>query len=55
MFYCKSNTVELQLSILSWTAKNTDMQRIRINELLLKNSLICQIELRLLIFTVSTC
>jgi hypothetical protein len=37
MFYCKSNTVGLQLSILSWTADDPEMQRIRIIELLFEN------------------
>jgi hypothetical protein len=54
MFYCKSNTVELQLSVLRWTANDPDMQRIRIIELLFENKLHKQLEHRLLIFTVRT-
>jgi len=53
-FCCKSNTVELHLSVLRRTANDPDMQKIGIIELLFENRLHKQLEFRLLIFTVST-
>jgi len=48
-------TTELHLSGLIGTARHPDMQKVRIIGLLFGNTLHCQSEVRLLLFTVCTC
>jgi len=43
-FWCKSNKEELHLSILSWTAKDPDIQKIRIIEIIAENKFHKQLE-----------
>ena len=38
-FWCKSNVLDLHLSVLSWAEKDPDLQKIRIIELLFENKL----------------